>query len=425
MDTSDIVRLILLLVALGFSAFFSASEAAFLSVQRSKLAALVQRRAKGADRVARIAGRPEKLFPTVLTGNNLVNVAAAALGTALATSYLSPNWAVVASIGGVTVLLLVFGEILPKTVAAKNAEGLAMVLVRPLQVAAVLFFPAVWLLERLSHITARFFGASGATTVTEEEIRSLIDVAETEGVVEKSEAEMLEKVFHFGDRQVGEVMTPRTDIVWVEKNSTLQDFLGIYARETHTRFPVFEGDQENVVGLLSVKDLLEEMAQGTVQLDDSVTKVLRPVHLVPETKLVAQLFDELREKGQQMAIAIDQHGGVAGLVTLKRLLEVIVGPVGEEGEPVEEDFVAMGQDCYEVNASISIEEANDKLGMDLPEGGYQTLAGFILKQLGRIPHEGDHFHYNDMRLEVKEMQRVKVARVEVRWLSPQVESITS
>ena len=425
MDTSDVIRLVLLGVAVVLSAFFAASEAAFLSLQRGRLAALVFDRVKGAERVERMASRPEKLLPTVLTGNNLVNVAAAALGTALATSYLSPNWAVGASIGGVTVLLLLFGEILPKTIAAKNAEGLALVLVRPLQVAQVLFFPIVWVLEKYSSMVARFFGLSGTRLVTEEEIRALIDVAETEGVVEKGEAEMLEKVFHFGDRQVREVMTPRIEIVWLEMGTTLQDFLSIYARRTHTRFPVFETDRENVVGILSVKDLLKEVAQGNIQPDESVTTALRPVHFVPEAKPVDQLFDELRERGQQLAITVNEHGGVAGLVTLKQLLEVIVGPVGEEGEPVEEEFVAIGEGQFDVNAGMSILEANEKLGMNLPEGDYQTLAGFILEQLSHIPQEGEAFRHGNMRLEVKEMRGVKIQRVEVRLLGQHSNSTNS
>ena len=422
MDTGDIIRLVLLGVAVLLSAFFAAAEAAFLSVQRGRLAALISDKVKGAETVERIASHPEKLLPTVLTGNNLVNVAAAALGMALATSYLSPNWAVGASIGGVTVLLLLFGEILPKTIAAKNAEGLALALVRPLLAAQVLFFPIVWVLEKYSNMVARFFGLSGTRLVTEEEIRALIDVAETEGVVEKGEAEMLERVFHFGDRQVREVMTPRTDIVWLEMGIALRDFLSIYARTTHTRFPVFEGDRENVVGILSIKDLLEEVAQGNIQPDDTVTTALRPVHFVPEAKPVDQLFDELRQTGQQMAITVNEHGGVAGLVTLKQLLEVIVGPVGEEGEPVEEEFVAIGEGRFDVSAGMSILEANEKLGMNLPEGDYQTLAGFILEHLSHIPQEGEAFRYGNMRIEVKEMWGVKIQRVEVQLLEQQSNS---
>ena len=419
MDTSDVTRLVLLGLAVLLSAFFAGSEAAFLSVQRSRIAALVLDKVKGAERVERLASRPEKLLPTVLTGNNLVNVAAAALGTTLAGSYLSPNWAVAASVGGVTVLLLLFGEILPKMIAAKNAESLALMLVRPLQAAQLLFFPIVWVLEMYSRMVERIFSLPGNRLVTEREIRALIDVAEAEGVVEKSEAELLEKVFHFGDRRVGDVMTPRTEIIWVEVSTTLQDFLSIYARATHTRFPVFDGDRENIVGILSVKDLLEAVAQGTIQPQNSVTTALRPAHFVPEAKPVDELFDELRNLGHQMAITVNEHGGVAGLVTLTQLLEVIMGPVGEEGEPVEEEFMAVGQGQFDVSAAMSILEANENLGINLPEGNYQTLAGFVLEQLGHIPQEGEAFRYGEMRLEVKEMRAVKIHRVEVRILGPQ------
>ena len=416
MDTSDVIRLVLLGLAVLLSAFFAGSEAAFLSVQRSRLAALILDKVKGAERVEKLASNPEKLLPTVLTGNNLVNVAAAALGTTLAGSYLSPNWAVGVSVGAVTVLLLLFGEILPKVIATKNAEGLALILVRPLQAAQILFFPIVWVLEIYSRMVGRIFGLSGSRLVSEREIRALIDVAEIEGGVEKGEAALLEKVFHFGDLRVGDVMTPRTEIIFVELSATLQDFLPIYARTTYTRFPVFDGDRENIVGILSVKDLLEAVAQGTIQLHDSVATALRPAHFVPETKPVDELFDELREVGQHMAITVNEHGGVAGVVTLMQLLEVIVGPVGEEGEPIEEEFVAVGQSQFDVLAAMSILEANENLDIDLPEGDYQTLAGFVLEQLGHIPQEGESFRYGEIQLEVKEMQAVKIHRVEVRIL---------
>jgi putative hemolysin len=304
-------------------------------------------------------------------------------------------------------------------IAAKNAESLALMLVRPLQAAQLLFFPIVWVLEMYSRMVERIFSLPGNRLVTEREIRALIDVAEAEGVVEKSEAELLERVFHFGDRRVGDVMTPRTEIIWVEVSTTLQDFLSIYARATHTRFPVFDGDRENIVGILSVKDLLEAVAQGTIQPQNSVTTALRPAHFVPEAKPVDELFDELRGLGHQMAITVNEHGGVAGLVTLTQLLEVIVGPVGEEGEPVEEEFMAVGQGQFDVSAAMSILEANENLGINLPEGNYQTLAGFILEQLGHIPQEGEAFRYGEMRLEVKEMRAVKIHRVEVRILGPQ------
>jgi putative hemolysin len=234
--------------------------------------------------------------------------------------------------------------------------------------------------------------------------------------VEPTEAEMLEKVFHFGDRQVHEVMTPRTEILWVEKDTSLDEFLKVYAQQTHTRFPVYEGDTENVVGLLSVKDLVQTMAEGEIGPDASVTEVMRTVYFVPETKSVSRLFEEMRESGQQMAIVIDQYGGVAGLVTLKSLLEVIVGPVREEGEDARDEFEAVGENVYDADAGMGVHEANEELGLDLPEGDYQTLAGFILEHLGHIPNEGEYLYYRDLRLQVTEMKRVKIERVRIHVL---------
>ena len=413
MDTSDLIRLILLIVAVLVSAFFSGTEASFLSVQRGRLAAMRQRGEKGALRVERRLERPEKLLPTVLTGNNLVNVAAASLGTSLAASFLSPNWSVLVATAGVTALLLVFAENLPKTLATREAERVAILAARPLRVAELLFFPLVWLLERLNRISLRILGASRSATSTEEEIRSLIDIAEAEGAMEPTEAEMLEKVFHFGDRQVQEIMTPRTEIVWIENHTSLDDFLRVYNRATHTRFPVFEGDTENVIGTLSVKDLMQTMAKSGLRAHRSVTEVLRPAYFVPETKLIGELFFELRRAGHQMAIIVDQFGGVAGLVTLKRLMEVVVGPVGEEGQPAQEIFAVVGENIYEVDGGTGVQQVNEELGLALPDGNYQTLAGFILERLGRIPEEGETLVYKDLRFEIKEMKRVKIERVEI------------
>ena len=414
MDTSDVIRLILLIVAVIISALFSGTEASFLAVQRGRLAALRQRGVKGATDVERWLDHPERLLPTVLTGNNLVNVAAASLGTSLAASFLSDNWSVLVAIGGVTVLLLVFADNLPKTMAARDAERIAILMVRPLRVAELLFFPVAWLLQRFNHMLLRFLGTPRSSGVTEEEIRSLIDLAKAKGVVEPPEAEMLEKVFHFGDRQVQEVMTPRTEIVWVEKNTSVDAFFGFYNQATHSRFPVFEGDTENVVGTLSVKDLVQNIAKDGFEGHRSATEVLRDAYFVPETKLINDLFSELRQAGQQMAIIVDQFGGVAGLVTLKRLMEVVLGPVGEEGQPAQGGYEVIRENVYEVDGGDGVQQVNEELGLDLPEGNYQTLAGFILERLGRIPQEGDYLVYKDLRFEVKEMKRVKIERVEIQ-----------
>jgi putative hemolysin len=362
-----------------------------------------------------MAQHPERLLPTVLLGNNLVNTAAAALGTAIAISILKdPDRGVIASTIGVTLLLLILGETVPKTIGARHAERLAFLSVRPLEWVEWGLFPLARGLQWISRGVARLLGGDTRSPVTEEEIRVLISVGKEAGAVERAEAEMLEKVFHFGDRQVREVMTPRTEIVWVAKDTTLQEFLGLYAEHAHTRFPVFEGSVDNVIGIISVKDVVRALAQGDLKSGDSVTRILRPVTFVPETKTVGRLFSELRRLGQQMAIVVDEFGGVAGLVTLKQLVEVIVGPVGEEGLPAEEEFEALGEDTYRLDGGMSIQDVNEKLGLDLPEGDYQTLAGFILEQLGHIPREGEHFHYRDLTLAIKEMKGLKIEKVEVR-----------
>ena len=423
METSDLWKLILLSVCLVLSAFFSASETSFIALSRVRLMHLVNIRRPGAVRVSQLVERPEKLLATVLLSNNLVNTAAAALATAVAISLIdNVNLAVLVATIGITLLLLVFGETLPKTLAWSRAETVAFTVSRPLILVGWILSPAVHLLQGISLLLNRAFGITSIhSQLTEEEIRTMISVGAQAGAVEPTEAEMLEKVFHFGDRQVQEIMTPRTEVVWVEKDTVLGEFLKTYSEQTHTRFPVFEGDMENIVGILSVKDLLQTMAQSGLQPKSSVTDVLRPAYFVPETKLIGQLFSELRQEGQQMVIVIDQFGGVSGLVTLKSLLEVIVGPVGEEGEPAREEFAAIGENIYEVDAGIGIQEANDELGLDLPEGNYQTLAGFILERLGHIPQEGEHFYYKDVRLEVTEMRRVKIERVQVQWVDQPVE----
>ena len=423
MEGGDLWKLVLILVCLVLSAFFSGSETAFIALSRVRLMHLVNIRKPGAGRVTRLLERPEKLLATVLLGNNLVNTAAAALATALVISVMdNANLSILVSTVGVTLLLLVFGETVPKTLAWRRPEGVAFGVSRSLVVVGWVLSPAVRLLQAISTLTSRAFGITAVhSQVTEEEIRTMISVGAQAGAVEASEADLLEKVFHFGDRQVQEFMTPRTEIVWVERDTTLHEFLRIYNQETHTRFPVYQEDMENIVGILSVKDLLQTMAQRGLGEDESVGSVLRPAYFVPETKLVAELFSEMRQAGQQMSIVIDQYGGVAGLVTLKRLLEVIVGPVGEEGEPAKEEFAAIGENVYEVDAGMAIQEANDEMGLALPEGNYQTLAGFILERLGHIPNEGEYLYYKDLALEVTEMKRLKIERVQVRRSGQTVE----
>ena len=416
MDASDSWRLALLAVCLALSGFFSASETAFIALPRARLLHLVRRGQPGANRVAHLIQRPERFLATVLLSNNLVNTAGAALATVLAGGLIgNDSLAVVVATLGVTLVVLLFGETLPKPVAWHRSERVAFAVSGPLTVVELVLSPAVQLLQGFSTLTNKALGISGMSAgVGDEEIRTLIAAGAQTGTVEASEAALLEKVFRFGDRQMREIMTPRPEIIWLERGTPLSDFLSIYRENSHTRFPVYETTMENVLGVLSVKDVLSDMSGGTSNLAGDATRMLRPAFFVPETKSVSETFNEMRQGGHTVVLTVDEFGGIAGLATLKQLLEIIVGQVGEEGAAPEEPVTALGRNNFRMDAGVAISEINEDLELDLPEGDYQTLAGFMLDRLGRIPEEGDEVEYRDLRLTVKVMDGVRIEQVELR-----------
>lgn len=411
-DTS--VSLILIFLFLTLSAFFSSSEAAFLSLQKTRLSFLVNSGVPGAKRVADMASNTELLLSTILLGTNVVNVAFTAVITALAVASLGegPLAVAAATITG-TILLLIFGEIIPKSLAVRRSEKVAFAYARPLKAVELSFYPIIIVLQWLSNVTQSIFTSQEEVedTVTEIEIRSLIDIGEAEGTVEPSEAEMLENVFRFGDRQVREVMTPRTEIVSIKRGSSLRDFLKVYSEHAHTRFPVFEETSDDIINIISAKDVLKALSSDSISANDSVTDITRDAYFVPETKQTAELFDELRRTGNQMAICLDEYGGLAGLVTTKRLTEAVVGPVGEEGESPEDEYESIYPNVFHIDGGMDIEEANEEMHLDLPIGDYETIAGFVLTQLGEIPSEGDEFTYENLYFRILEMDHLKIISI--------------
>ena len=416
MDSSDLWRLALLCLCLVLSGFFSGSETALIALSKARLTHLVSTGQPGANRVAKLIQRPEKFLATVLLSNNLVNTAVAVLGTSLIVGVMGNNSeAVMISTLGVTLVLLIFGETIPKTIAWRRSEVVAFAVSRPLTLVGFLLSPGTRLLQALSSVCNRLLGITGAPPqIGEEEIRTLISVGAEAGVVEQSEAALLEKVFRFGDRQMREIMTPRPEIIWLERGVTLENFFGLYSRYSHTRFPVFEGSTENVVGVLSSKDVLQALGQGKLQPHDSVTGLMRRAYFVPETKAVGDTFGEMQKQGHGLVLTVDEFGGIAGLATSKQLLEIIVGQVGDEGDTPEEAYTPVDEHTFRLDASVGITEINDELDLGIPEGDYQTVAGFILDNLGRIPDTGDVIDYHALRLTVTEMSGVRIDSVEVR-----------
>jgi putative hemolysin len=399
------------------SAFFSSSETAFISLQRIRIKQMESEGGAKAGRIAKMMGKPEKFITTVLLGNNFVNTAAAALGTAVVLSLWrgSEQVAVLLSTVIVTIVLLVVGEVVPKIAAAQHSERVALLFVTPVSFLSWVLTPATAVLGWIGTSFSKLIGGTPTrrTLVTEEEIRTMITVGKDEGVVAEAEAKMLDKVFEFGDHPVREAMIPRPDVVWVEKGTTLADFLTVYSDNPHTRFPVYEESPDNVVGVLSIKDVLMAQAKGEIDEKTPIDRLTRPIVFAPETKRIGRLFTEMQDSGNQMALVVDEYGGIAGIVTLRELLAQLVGRFGDEFPRESQEFQAIDEHTYDIDGSMRVEEVNEELGIRLPGGDYETIAGLVLNRLGHIPKEGEQFRYHDIKLTVREMRGLKIEKLRI------------
>jgi putative hemolysin len=412
MSGIETLYLVLLILCLLLSAFFSTSETAFVSLQRIRLQHLVNTKVRGAKQVARMMEKPERLLSTILLGNNFVNTAAAALATFLAISVWGEQGILIATIV-VTIVLLIFCETTPKTIATRHAEGLSLALARPIEAISRLLTPFVVALSWIASGFSKLFGGTPVprSLATEEEIRTMISVGHKEGTVEEEEAEMLHKVFEFGNRPVSEVMVPRTEVVWVEKGTKLADFLNLYAQSPLSRFPVYEHNRDNVVGILSVKDIVMAQAKETISDEGVIDDLIRPAYFAPETKRISELFAEMRDKNYRMTVVVDEFGGAAGIVSLSRLMEEIVGPVGDELAAIEKEYETINEYTFQIDGGMRIEEANEEMGLELPTGDYETVAGFVLHLLGHIPKQSEQLRYKGLRIVITEMRGRKIEKI--------------
>lgn len=408
------VYVILFVLCLVASAFFSSSETAFISLQKVRIRHLVDSGVSGAEDVARITERPEKLLTTVLIGNNFVNTAAAALGTLIVVDFVNnENWGALIATIGVTVLLLVFSEIIPKTLATQMGERMALVYIRPIKIVSWALSPLTYFFSGVGTGIGKLVngGSMARTLISEDEVRAMISMGREDGAVEEGEAHIMERVFLLGDRQVGEIMTPRTDIIWLEKGTVLADFLPVYAERPHSRFPVYNETVDNVISVLWIKDVLRSQATGELTDSSDVTALARPTYFVPETKIVGELLTEMQEQRIQVTIVVDEYGGTAGMVTMEQLLEEIVGELGDELAVSRRAVETIDLNRYQVDGGMRLDQANEELRVGLPEGDYETVAGFILNALGHIPKEGEQLKYGNVTMTVTEMKGVKIEKV--------------
>jgi putative hemolysin len=405
---------ILFFFCLGCAAFFCSAETAFIGMQKLRLQHMIRSGHPSAKKVAKILEEPERFLATVLLGINFFETAVATLGTIIAVSLIqNDSWAVAIATIVITIVTLVLAELIPKSLAVRYGERIALRYVRPLEVISNVLYPLVYILNHIGIRFTRLVGESeiAKPTISEEEFRTAISIGEAEGVVEGNEAEMLHQVFEFTDRPVSKIMVPRTEIAWVEQGTKLSDFLELYAKRRYSRFPVYEDNTDNVVGILHAKDVLLKLTDESDNRDTTIDDLVRPAYFVPESKRLGDLLAEMRDSGHHAVIVVDEFGGIAGMVTLGQLTEEIVGDIRDELTGKEQDFIVTGDSTFQLDGGFRIEEANEELGLNLPSGEYETVAGFILSHLGRVPKQGEQFKYQNLKFVITEMRGMKIEKV--------------
>ncbi len=409
---ATIISISLIVFFMVLSAFFSSSETAFMSLQRVRILHLANIGRAGARRMLDRMDHPERTLSTVLLGNNLVNTAAAAVGTALAVAWLGDNFGIAAATIGIAFLLLVFSEVIPKTFASRHSEWLSFRYLKPFALVEVLLLPVSVFLELIGRSIVRLSGGrvGSRNLVNAELLRSVISVGREEGAVGREEARMLQNVLAFRERLVKEVMTPRTEMVWLDEDTTLTAFLDEYDTSPLSRFPVYKEAYDNVVGLLHTRDVVRAFHRGDVGADSKLIELVRQVPFVPETKRLGDLFFEMRSSGQQMCLVVDEFGGVSGLVTNQQLVAAIMGRVADDETPRDE-VEELSSGTFQVDGGMPIQEANETLGLNIPDGDYETIAGFALDILSHIPTEGEAFRFQGRRITVSEMKGVKIEKL--------------
>ena len=405
------VAVIVLLILL--SAFFSSSEIAMFSLASHRVEAMVEDGIPSASVVKELKDNPHRLLVTILVGTNIVNIAMSSIATGLFALYMSQGEAVLAATFGITTIVLLFGESAPKSYAVENTESWALRIARPLKWSEYALLPLIVVFDRLTRIINRVTGGGSAiedSYVTRDEIQSMIQTGEREGVIDEEEREMLQRIFRFNQTIAKEVMTPRLDMTAVPKDATVEEAIEECVQADHERVPVYEGNLDNIIGVVNIRDLVRARYYG--EGEPELEEVVRPTLHVPESKNVDELLQEIQENRLQMVIVIDEFGTTEGLITLEDMVEEIVGDIleGDEEEAVE--FV--DDDTAMVRGEVNIDEVNEALGLDLPEGEeFETLAGFIFNRAGRLVEEGEELEYDGVLIRVEEVDTTRIKRARV------------
>jgi CBS domain containing-hemolysin-like protein len=414
----DVVALVALLLLSGF---FSGSEAAFLSLGRIRLRNRIEQGEKKAIHIAKMLENIERFLGTILVGNTLVNVALSAMATGIAIRYFGPTRGITVATIGVTIILLVVGELAPKTLAASKPRRFAYAVIYPLESLAVVLRPVVAVVRALAWPLNRLMGARDTRMgplVTEEDLKMMFHVGQEEGVLEEHEKQMLRSVIEFEDTMVKEVMVPRLDIVALPEDANFDQIVEVAVAKGYSRMPVYRENLDHIVGIAHVKDLLAVVKdKELIRLPD----MIRPPYFVPETKKIGRLLREFQVQQAHMAIVVDEFGAVAGLVTLEDLVEEIVGEIQDEYDEEEKAVVSYPDGSKRVQARMDLDDFNELFGAGIPEGDYDTIGGFLISLWGRLPSVGAEVSYEDFEFKAVEIKGQRLLKILVTQHDPEEE----
>lgn len=421
MDSGDVTQLIILIILLMLSAFFSSAETALTTVNRIRIRSLADDGSKRAKTVLKITDNSGKMLSAILIGNNIVNVAAASITTSLA--YSLGGSAVAIANAVITIAILLFGEITPKTTATIHAEKLALIYAPIISIFMKIMTPVIFIINGLSNavlLLLRIDPNAKNQTMTENELRTIVDVSHEDGVIESDEKEMIYNVFDLGDAKAKDVMVPRVHVTFADVNTTYEELIEIFREDKFTRLPIFEDSTDNVIGTINMKDLL--LFDNTKEFH--IRDILREAYFTYEYKNISELLAEMREASFNIAIVLDEYGDTAGLITLEDILEEIVGEIHDEYDENEEDFIKeIGEREYMIEGSTNLDDLNDRLDLQLESEDYDSLGGFIIEHLDRLPEEGDSITTEDgLRLVVESLDKNRIESVHAYLPEPSVET---
>ena len=418
MGPSETGQLIAIIILLCLSAFFSSSETALTTVNQIRMRTLADNGDKRAARVLHVTGNPGKMLSAILIGNNIVNLSASSISTSLAIHLFGNTGAGIAT-GILTFLILIFGEVTPKTMATIKADSMSLTVAAPIGLLMKILTPVIFIINKLSlglmfllHVNIK----DAQKKMTEEELRTIVDVSQENGVIEHEERDMIHNLFDFGDAEAKEIMVPRIDMTFVQADATYQEVLDIFRQDMFTRLPVYEDSTDNVIGIINMKDFL--LQNDTPEF--SVRNLLREPYFTYEHKNTADLFLEMRKSSISLAIVLDEYGVTAGLITLEDLLEEIVGELRDEYDADEEDDITRISDReFYVLGSANLNDVSEALSLHFTSDDYDTIGGYCLGLLDHLPEKNEIILTdNNILLRIDRMEKNRIERIYIRLPEP-------